>query len=239
MFNNKFLDFFFPRMCPVCGNRLELDERPLCLKCNIGLPRTLFWEHPYDNPMARMYWGKIPVERVAAYFYFKPKSGPASLVYDVKYHGRANIAVELGEMIADEMEGFFDGVDCIVPLPISIRRRIKRGYNQSEMVARGISNILKIPVEKHAVIRKRFVRSQTHLTREERQENVTDVFQLKDADALCGKHVLLIDDVITTGATTISCAEQILKAQGVKVSILSLGYAGNPKAQEIPEPVLI
>ena len=65
------LDFFFARMCPICGNRLELDERPLCLRCNIDMPRTMFWEHPYDNPLARMYWGKIPVEKVAAYFYFR------------------------------------------------------------------------------------------------------------------------------------------------------------------------
>lgn len=223
-------------MCPVCGNRLELDERPLCLKCNIGLPRTMFWEHPYDNHMARMYWGRIPVEKVVAYFYFRPKSGVASLVYGVKYHGRANIAIELGEMLVDEMKGFFDDIDCIVPLPISIRRRMKRGYNQSEMIAKGISNVLHIPIERHAVIRRYFDKSQTHLTREERRENVSDVFQLKDAEALQGMHVLIIDDVITTGATTISCAEQILKAQGVKISILSLGYAGLPKSHEESKP---
>lgn len=233
------LDFFFPRMCPVCGARLELDERPLCLKCNIGLPRTMFWEHPYDNYMARIYWGRIPVEKVAAYFYFRPKSGSANMVYGVKYHGRGSTAVELGEMLADEMEGFFDGIDCIVPLPISIKRRMKRGYNQSDMIVRGISNVLHVPVERLAVIRRSFKRSQTHLTREERMENVSDVFQLKDADALRGKHVLLVDDVITTGATTISCAEQILKAGDVKVSILSLGFAGKQKAQEEPEPVLV
>lgn len=235
----KWLDFFFPRKCPVCGNRLELDEHPLCLKCNIGLPRTMFWEHPYDNPMAKMYWGKIPVEKVAAYFYFRPKSSVASLVYGVKYHGRANIAVELGEMLVDEMEGFFDDIDCIVPLPISIKRRMKRGYNQGDMIARGISKATGIPVVRYAVIRKSFERSQTHLTREERRENVSGVFVLKDADALKGRHVLLVDDVITTAATTISCAEEILKAEGVKVSILSLGYAGKPKAQEVPEPMLI
>ena len=233
------LDFFFPRMCPVCGTRLELDEHPLCLKCNVGMPRTMFWEHPYDNPMARMYWGKIPVEKVAAYFYFAPKSGVAQLIYGVKYHGRANIAIELGEMLADEMQGFFDDIDCIVPLPISIKRRMKRGYNQSDMIARGISKATGIPIESHAVIRRYFEKSQTHLTRIERRENVDDVFVLKDADALHGKHVLIVDDVITTGATTISCAEQILKAGNVKISILSLGYSAKQKAQEVHEPMLI
>lgn len=232
------LDFFFPRKCPVCGNRLELDEHPLCLKCNVGMPRTMFGEHPYDNPMARMYWGKIPVEKVAAYFYFAPKSGVAQLIYGVKYHGRANIAIELGEMLADEMQDFFDDIDCIVPLPISIKRRMKRGYNQSDMIARGVCKATGIPIESHAVIRRYFEKSQTHLTRIERRENVDDVFVLKDADALHGKHVLIVDDVITTGATTISCAEQILKAGSVKVSILSLGYSAKQKAQEPHEPML-
>lgn len=235
---DSILDFFFPRKCPVCGNRLELDEHPLCLKCNVGMPRTMFWEHPYDNPMARMYWGKIPVEKVAAYFYFAPKSGVAQLIYGVKYHGRANIAIELGEMLADEMQDFFDDIDCIVPLPISIKRRMKRGYNQSDMIARGVSKATGIPIESHAVIRRYFETSQTHLTRIERRENVDDVFVLKDADALHGKHVLIVDDVITTGATTISCAEQILKAGNVKVSILSLGYSAKQKAQEPHEPML-
>ena len=176
------LDFFFPRMCPICGNRLELDERPLCLRCNIDMPRTMFWEHPYDNPLARMYWGKIP---------------------------------------------------------ISISRRMARGYNQSEMIARGISKATGIPIEKHAVIRRYFSRSQTHLTREERRENVSDVFVLKDADAVKGRHVLLIDDIITTGATTISCASEILKAGNVNISILSLGYASKAKAQDVHQPKII
>ena len=233
------LDFFFPRMCPVCGNRLELDERPLCLRCNIDMPRTMFWEHPYDNPLARMYWGKIPVEKVVAYFYFTSQSGQARMVYGAKYHGLANVAIELGEMLADEMEGFFDDIDCIIPLPVSIRRRMMRGYNQSEMIARGISKVMEIPIERHAVIRRYFDKSQTHLTREERRENVDDVFVLKDADAIKNKHVLIVDDVITTGATTISCANEILKAENVKVSILALGFASKAKAQEVHQPMII
>ena len=233
------LDFFFPRMCPVCGKRLELDERPLCLRCNVDIPRTMFWEHPYDNPLARMYWGKIPVEKVVAYFYFTPQSAQARMVYGAKYHGRANIALELGEMLADEMNGFFDDIDIIIPLPVSIKRRMIRGYNQSEMIARGISKVTGIPIERHAVIRRYFDKSQTHLTREERRDNVDDVFVLKDADAIKDKHVLIVDDVITTGATTISCANEILKAENVKVGILALGFASKAKAQEVHQPKII
>ena len=167
---SSLLDFFFPRMCPACGKRLELDEHPLCLRCNVDIPRTMFWEQPYDNPLARMYWGKIPVEKVVAYFYFTPQSAQARLVYGAKYHGRAGIAIELGEMLVDEMKGFFDDIDRIIPLPVSIRRRMMRGYNQSEMIVRGISEATGIPIERHVVIRKSFDRSQTHLTREERRE---------------------------------------------------------------------
>ena len=236
---SSLLDFFFPRMCPVCGNRLELDEHPLCLRCNMDMPRTMFWEHPYDNPLARMYWGKIPVEKAAAYFYFVPKAGTAQMVYGAKYHGRGNIAIELGEMLADEMKGFFDDFDCIVPVPVTIKRKMKRGYNQSDMIAQGISNVTGIPIERHTVIRRHFDKSQTHLTRDERIQNVDDVFVLKDADSVKGKHVLLVDDVITTGATTISCAKQILKAENVKISILSLGFASRAKAQEVQMPKMI
>ena len=236
---SSLLDFFFPRMCPVCGNRLELDEHPLCLRCNMDMPRTMFWEHPYDNPLARMYWGKIPVEKAAAYFYFVPKAGTAQMVYGAKYHGRGNIAIELGEMLADEMKGFFDDFDCIVPVPVTIKRKMKRGYNQSDMIAQGISNVTGIPIERHTVIRRHFDKSQTHLTRDERIQNVDDVFVLKDADSVKGKHVLLVDDVITTGATTISCAKQILKAENVKISILSLGFASRAKAQDVQMPKMI
>ena len=236
---SSLLDFFFPRMCPVCGNRLELDEHPLCLRCNMDMPRTMFWEHPYDNPLARMYWGKIPVEKAAAYFYFVPKAGTAQMVYGAKYRGRGNIAIELGEMLADEMKGFFDDFDCIVPVPVTIKRKMKRGYNQSDMIAQGISNVTGIPIERHTVIRRHFDKSQTHLTRDERILNVDDVFVLKDADSVKGKHVLLVDDVITTGATTISCAKQILKAENVKISILSLGFASRAKAQDVQMPKMI
>ena len=236
---SSLLDFFFPRMCPVCGNRLELDEHPLCLRCNMDMPRTMFWEHPYDNPLARMYWGKIPVEKAAAYFYFVPKAGTAQMVYGAKYHGRGNIAIELGEMLADEMKGFFDDFDCIVPVPVTIKRKMKRGYNQSDMIAQGISNVTGIPIERHTVIRRHFDKSQTHLTRDERILNVDDVFVLKDADSVKGKHVLLVDDVITTGATTISCAKQILKAENVKISILSLGFASRAKAQDVQMPMIM
>ena len=114
-----------------------------------------------------------------------------------------------------------------------------RGYNQSEMIARGIRKVTGIPIERHAVIRRYFDKSQTHLTREERRDNVDDVFVLKDADAINGKHVLIVDDVITTGATTISCANEVLKAENVKVSILALGFASKAKAQEVHEPMMI
>jgi ComF family protein len=185
----------------------------------------MFWEHPYDNPLARMYWGKIPVEKVAAYFYFTSQSGQARMVYGAKYHGFANIAIEVGEMLADEMKGFFDDIDCIIPVPLSWSRKLKRGYNQSNEIAKGIQEVTGIRVEEHIVKRTKFKSSQTHKGRWGREENVRGLFKLTHPEKVRGKHILLIDDICTTGATMVSCGKEIAKAGNVKISILTLGYS--------------
>lgn len=222
------LDFLFPRHCAVCGKRLEWDEDVMCLLCNAALPRTEYWTTPYDNPVAQLFWGKIPIEKAIAYYHFKSQTGDAQIIYDIKYHNRQDMARQMGEMMAREVgeSGFFDDIDCIIPVPLSLKRRMERGYNQCEVLAKGMGKVTGLPVLPYVVIRKRFDGSQTHLTRWEREKNVEDVFELKDAEEIRGKHVLLVDDVITTGATTLSCATQLLKTEGSRISILSIGYAG-------------
>ena len=222
------LDFLFPRYCTVCGKRLEWDEDVICLLCNAMLPRTEYWTTPYDNPVAQLFWGKIPIEKAIAFCHFKSQTDDAQIIYDMKYHNRQDVAKQMGEMIATEVgeSGFFDDIDCIVPVPLSLKRRMKRGYNQCELLAEGISNVTGLPVLPYVVVRKRFDSSQTHLTQWERERNVENVFELKDAEEIKGKHVLLVDDVITTGATTLSCARQLLQAEEARISILSIGFAG-------------
>ena len=224
---HRVLDVVAPRFCVVCGRRLSVSEQVICAACNLHLPRTDFCRHPLDNVLARLFWGIIPVERAAALFYYEAGSQVANILYDLKYHNHPEIGHVMGRIMAREFQeaGFFDGIDVMVPIPLSRSREFWRGYNQSVELARGISDITGIPVAAKAIRRLRFDKSQTSMRRPERQENVEGVFQLKAADAVSGRHVLLVDDVITTGATMTACARELLKAGNATVSLLSLGFA--------------
>ena len=224
---HRLLDLIAPRLCVVCGRRLSPSEQVVCASCNMHLPRTGFQLNAYDNMMARLFWGLIPVERVAALFYYEGGSKTANILYDLKYHDHPEIGVEMGRMMADEFNeaGFFDGIDLIVPVPLARNRQRHRGYNQSRCLAEGICQVTSLPRYDQIICRKHFEKSQTQMGRWERQENVAHVFELENPTAIRGKHVLLVDDVVTTGATMVACARELLKAGDVKISLLSLGFA--------------
>jgi ComF family protein len=229
MLFRRLLDFIAPRACVVCGRRLPPDTEVLCASCQLRLPRTGFQLSPKDNVMARLFWGIIPVENVAALCYYAPGSEVAQLVYDMKYHDRPDIGEALGRMMASEFmaSGFFDGIDCLVPLPLARKRERQRGYNQSRQLAIGVSEVSGVPVSDDMVCRTAFAKSQTQLGRRERQENVENVFQLREGSDFRGRHVLLIDDIVTTGATVVACARELLKVEGVRISILAFGLTRN------------
>ena len=176
--------------------------------------------------MTQLFWHLIPIERAAALIYYEPHSETAKLVYDLKYRNRPDIGEDMGRLMANEMQiaHFFDGIDMLLPVPLSRKRLRQRGYNQSELLAQGISDITHLPVVTRAVKRKHFVKSQTQLNRHERQENVADMFDLRDDRQLKGKHVLLVDDICTTGATLTACAESLRHIEGIRLSILTLGF---------------
>lgn len=225
----RLLDFVAPRSCVVCHRRLAPETEVLCPSCQLRLPRTNFHLSPKDNMMARLFWGIIPVENVAALCYYAPGSEMARLVYDMKYHDRPDIGEALGRMMASEFmaSGFFDGIDCLVPLPLARKRERQRGYNQSRQLAIGVSEVSGVPVSDDMVCRTAFAKSQTQLGRRERQENVENVFQLREGSDFRGRHVLLIDDIVTTGATVVACARELLKVEGVRISILAFGLTRN------------
>ena len=225
-FWHRLLDLLAPRLCVVCGRRLSLTEKVLCVSCNMHLPRTGFQYQPADNIMARLFWGIIPVERAAALFYYAAGSKPANILYDLKYHDHPEIGREMGRLIGCEMgeAGFFEGIDLLVPVPLARSRQRRRGYNQSLELAKGISRMTGVPVAGQVVRRTVFKQSQTRMQRRERQENVEGVFVLTDAAAIRDKHILLIDDVVTTGATMMACGRELLRAGGVRLSLLSLGF---------------
>ena len=222
----KLLDLVAPRRCVICGNRLSPTEEQLCLPCVVHLPRTGFSRQPLDNRMARQFWGLMPIEKAAALFYFASHSDPSRAVYSLKYRGNVLMGNVLGRLMAREMaaDGFFEGIDLIVPVPLAPKRLRQRGYNQSEVIARGVSDVTGLPVAPRLLSRKAFHGSQTRLHRWQRMDNVKDLFELEDACTAAGKHILLIDDVVTTGATIQACGEALKAVDGIKISVLALGF---------------
>lgn len=226
-FWTRLLDLISPRLCVICGHRLSVTEEVICSKCNLHLPRTFFQQAPYENVMAKLFWGQIPVERAAALFYFEAHAETANIIYELKYRNHPEIGEVMGRMMARELQstGFFDGIDAIVPVPLAKKRQRQRGYNQSVEIARGVSAVTGLPIYNKVVRRTVFEGSQTNKGRWERNENVEKVFELADDDNIDGKHLLIIDDVVTTGATVIACAKELVRAGDVKVSVLALGLA--------------
>ena len=224
-FLTKVLDFVSPRLCVICGRRLLPSQPLLCSHCTLHLPVTNYYLSPLDNPMARLFWGLFPIERASALFFYEPKASTRELIYDLKYRGYPMIGEEMGALIAQHYQpaGFFEGVDAIIPVPLTRRRRWQRGYNQSEMLARGIREVTGLPILTDVLKRTSFKGSQTKRNQWERRENVDGVFRLVRPDDIRGKHILLIDDIITTGATIVACADELCKAGDVKISVLSLG----------------
>ena len=219
-------DFFLPRRCVACNSRLHEGETVLCSCCLIKESMSGLFADSSDNVMVRSVLGCGDVIRANALFEFHPHGNMAQLIYRMKYDGRSSIAVFMGRHAAKVLqpEGFFDGVDVIVPVPITRMRRFQRGFNQSEMLAIGISEVTGIPVDNTSLLRCRFSSSQTRLKGEQRLANVRSAFALVSAQALSGRHVLVVDDIFTTGASLSECLSEISrKAEGVRLSILTLG----------------
>lgn len=214
-------------MCVVCGHRLTVSEEYLCTKCNFHLPRTNFHKDSYENMMAKLFWAQIPIERATGFYFYEPHAETARIIYQLKYEDQPEIGEVMGRMMAKEIKGsgFFDGIAGIVPVPLAKGRQRQRGYNQSMEIAKGVSEITGLPIFDKVVKRVYFRSSQTNLGRWARQENVEKVFELIDGTKIHGKHLLVIDDVVTTGATIIACSKELVKAGDVKVSVLSLGFA--------------
>lgn len=176
--------------------------------------------------MAQLFWHLTPVERAAAFIYYEPHSEMAHMVYQLKYGNCPDIGEDIGRLMATDMliAHYFDDVDLLVPVPLTAKRLRQRGYNQSEMLAQGISQQTHIPVDAHALRRLAFGVSQTHLSRHDRQRNVTGVFVANDPDSLEGCHVMLVDDICTTGATLTACSQALAAIKGIRISVLTLGF---------------
>lgn len=223
---SAFLSLFFPRCCIVCGQPLAKGEECCCTMCNINLPRTNYHLRK-DNPVEQNFWGKLPLERATSFFYYRKGSDFRKILHQLKYGGQKELGAIMGRYMAAELmpSGFFQSIDVIIPVPLHKKKQRIRGYNQSEWIAKGISAVTGIHIDTESIIRRKNTETQTRKSTFERWENVEGIFELCRPESFSGKHVLVVDDVLTTGATTVACVSQLMQIEGIRISILTLAVA--------------
>lgn len=223
---NNLLDLFFPKLCLLCNDPLMGGENHFCLKCLCNLPHTRF-DYLKENPATHLFTGKVMISHAAAFLYYERGGHVQQLIHELKYNDNKEIGFRLGRMTGQNYRQAIltDLPDLILPVPLHPQKKKKRGYNQSEWIARGINSVLKLPVDTSSLCRIKQNETQTKKPVYDRWLNVQEIFTVANPQALEGKHILLIDDVITTGSTLGACAEALLTVQGVRVSILAVAIA--------------
>ena len=231
LFSSLLHDIFllaFPNNCAVCKEQLGGDEKDICFSCLDQLPETDY-HRMKDNAVAQQLWGRLPITHASAFLFIKDGNITQRMVHLLKYKRKLNIGIKLGRLYGYKLSGndsLIKEIDLIIPVPLHAKRQHERGYNQCDYFAQGLSEVLNVPFESNAI--KRVVEniSQTKRSRYDRWENVQGIFALAAPDIVRGKHILLVDDVITTGATIESCAVALLSAEDVRISVVTIATAG-------------
>lgn len=223
---SDFVSLIFPQLCAACDASLVAGEDIICTDCRYSLPLTNFHQQP-DNIVAQQFWGKLNIEAAYALYYFNKGGKVQNLVHHLKYNGMHRIGNVLGEIAGKQLKQnlTFSAVDYVVPVPLHKKRIKERGYNQSAHFAEGIAKALGCQCEINNLVRKVATKTQTHKSRFARFENMKDVFDVVSPETLAGKHVLLVDDIVTTGSTLEACGMELLKVPGLKLSIATIAYA--------------
>lgn len=220
------IGLLFPNLCNGCGRALVTGEQQICTSCLHDLPYTGF--EKYDgNIVERLFWGRLPLDGAMAMLYFKKGSRVQQMIHHLKYKDQPATGRVLGRLLGHRLLSapLYQTIQLIIPVPLHKNKKNIRGYNQSEHIAMGIAEVLHIPVDTTHLIRQHHTTTQTHKSRYQRFENMTSVFKLVDPASLKDKHILLVDDVITTGSTLEACGNLLSAHQVKKLSIAAIAYA--------------
>jgi ComF family protein len=216
----------FPPVCITCGNRLLSQEEYLCMDCWLDLPVSRFHLDP-ENKVVRLFWGRVAVENGTAWFQYRKGSRYQKLIHSIKYKGMKELGFEAGKRFGEALlqAPGYSHTDLVVPVPLHRRKQASRGYNQSEWIAMGIAEAMGKPLSAGNLVRHKHTATQTRKNRFERWKNVEGIFSIVKPHEFENIHILLVDDVVTTGSTLEACAAEILKCPGAKISIVTLAYA--------------
>lgn len=220
---NNVLSLFYPRLCAACGDALQQNETCICLDCMLHLPETQFHKEHF-NPLRQVFDGRVPVEEVTALMSYKKSNRTQKILHSFKYKGQKEVGVVLGEYLGGQLitEERYRGIQFILPIPLHPKKQRKRGYNQSEWLAKGLSKGMGIPYLTDVLVRTQYTDTQTKKNRFARWQNVKEVFEVHHSEKVSHIHVLVCDDVLTTGATMEAAIRKLLEVQGVRVSVVTL-----------------
>lgn len=221
-------ELFSPAVCVCCRQKLLENEEMICTECRWEIPLTYFW-NIRENPVYDLFYNTVVLENASAFFLYNKGSRFREMIHHLKYHGQKKIGYNLGLWYGRELKesGRYDGIDLIVPVPVHRSRYRQRGYNQSDHIAEGLAQSLGVGTDRTSVVRKVKTDSQSQKkSKKERMSNVEGIFDVRDPATLCGKHILLVDDVVTTGSTLESCAGTIRRqVEGCRISIAALAFS--------------
>jgi ComF family protein len=225
-FIDDFISLLYPRVCAACGNSLFKHEEIICTYCHYHLPKTNY--HLMQNsPLDQVFWGRAQLTNTAALYTFQKKSKVQHLIHQLKYKGRMDVGIHLGKLLGTDLAKaeIFNDVTKVIPVPLHPDKQRKRGYNQSEQFAIGLAKAMNIEMDATSFIRTVATETQTRKSRFARWENVKEIFKVTAPEKIANNHILLVDDVITTGATLESAAHILLTIEGVKLSVACIGFA--------------
>ena len=221
--------FLFPRYCLGCGQIISHQEQFLCVACRHELRQTHFHLLSDErNPMIKKFWGRVVVQKAAALLYYEKGTVSQRLIHALKYHDRQQVGLWLGQWYATELfqTAYFAEVELVLPVPLHLKKKKKRGYNQVTLFAREIATQLQVPYMEDILIKQQYNSAQAKKHWLERQKSSKEQFVLKDTTTIAGKHILLVDDIVTTGATLTQCATLLIGA-GAKVSFACMAYSND------------